>query len=233
MPKTSNLRSELLDIRSGKIDVSLPREDSFMFTVAVWEAPGSKDSSHAVRLQFITHKNPALWWRLSLVSARQGGSNQPSGYTNAQYNKGLRTATDALNALVMKDSDAKAAAGAAAKPKAPKPLAPNRSAMTELPYGTMPNEVAFIMSVMDAFESPFAFSMGLNRYDHAAVVLAAEKCDAQIRRDGTNVISITSPRDMYKIIQKLQEMNREFGDERAGDIAATMMGMAGFNCTDD
>jgi hypothetical protein len=218
MPKTSNLRSELLNIQQAGDQV-------FTVAVVVWEAPGNKNSPHAVRFLFVTHKNPALWWRLSMTAARQmGGAGRPARYTNAQYNKALRTATDALNAFLTRESDERAA----------KALAPNLSRMPSLRYGTMPNEVAFLMSVSDRFHSPFVFNMRLTADDEATVVRAAELCDAQIHRPDARTLSITSPRDMYKIIQSLQLMAtaEEFGDERAGDIAATLMGMAGFNWTD-
>ena len=215
MPKTSNLRSELLDIQQAG-------DKSFVISVSVWEAPGDKDAPHAVRFQFVTHKNPALWWRLSLSTARRGVGRQAARYTNAQYNKAMRTATDAMNALITKENDAQEAK------RAPKPVTPN-ARLPELTYGTMPNEVAFLMSVSDRFDSPFAFNMRLNERDAIAVLRAAELCDAQLTQAAPTLVSITSPRDMYKIIQSLQLMSEEFDDERASNLASAMMGMAGFN----
>jgi hypothetical protein len=210
MPKTSNLRSELLDIQQAS-------DKSFVISVAVWDAPGSKDSPHAIRFQFVTHRNPALWWRLSMTTARQeGGGRAPARYTNAQYNKALRAATDAMNSLIMRESDAG------------RKITPNPS----LPVGQMPNEVAFLMSASDRFDTPFAFNVRFEKGDAVRVLRAAEVCDAQVYRPDPHIISITSPRDMYKIIQSLQTMYHRLGDKRAGDIAEAMLGMAGFNWAD-
>jgi hypothetical protein len=213
MPKTSNLRSELLDIQQAS-------DKSFVISVAVWDAPGSKDSPHAIRFQFVTHRNPALWWRLSMTTARQEGAGRaPARYTNAQYNKALRAATDAMNSLIMRESDAG------------RKITPNLSP-SSLPVGQMPNEVAFLMSASDRFDTPFAFNVRFEKDDAVRVLRAAEVCDAQVYRPDERIISITSPRDMYKIIQALQTMRSRLGDKRAGDIAEAMLGMAGFNWAD-
>lgn len=215
MPKTSNLRSELLEIQQAG-------DKSFVISVSVWDAPGSKDAPHAVRFQFVTHRNPALWWKLSLSTARKGSGRQAAQYTNAQYNKAMRTATDAMNALITRENDELKAK------RAPPPVTPNAPLPT-LTYGTMPNEVAFLMSVSDRFESPFVFNMRLNERDAVTVLRAAELCDVQILQPESTLTTITSPRDMYKIIQSLQLMGEEFDDQRASDLASAILGMAGFN----
>lgn len=213
MPKTSNLRSELLDIQQAS-------DKSFVISVSVWDSPGSKDAPHAIRFQFTTHKNPALWWRLSMLTARQGnGGRQAAKYTNAQYNKAMRTATDAMNALIMRESDAG------------NKITPN-AGLPELPYGVMPNEVAFLMSVSERFDTPFIFNMRFDSGDAVRVLRAAEICDAQVQQRSDGTISITSSRDLYKVIQSLWLMRREFHDEQAGNIAAAMMGVSGFNWVD-
>lgn len=220
MPKTTSLRSELLDIQRAS-------DKTFAISVAVWTAPGSRDSSGAIRFQFVTHKNPALWWRLSLTTTRpMDGSRGRATYTNAQYNKALRTATDSLNELITRENDAG------------RPIVPNLSrsdglgrsgSPPELPYGQMPNEVAFLMSVSDRFESPFRFNVRFDREDVVRVRYAAGLCDAQIVQSDPSTLSITSSRDLYKIIQALWQMRRARGDEDAGKIAAAMMGVSGFN----
>lgn len=217
MPKTSNLRSELLEIQQAS-------DKSFVITVSVWTTPGAKDAPHAIRFQFITHRNPALWWRLSLATARQVGTGKtPAPYTNAQYNKALRMATDAMNALIMRESDAG------------RKITPNLSRgedLAELPYGQMPNEMAFLMSVSDRFDSPFAFNMRFDQSLADRVMRAADMCGARVRQPDDDTLSITNARHMYKIIQMLWLMRNESGDDEAGNIAAAMMGKAGYNWTD-
>lgn len=210
MAKTSNLRSELLDIQQAN-------DKSFVISVAVWEAPGTKDAPHAIRFQFMTHKNPALWWRLTMTTARQKGTGRAAAkYTNSQYNKALRTATDAMNALIMRESDAG------------RKITPN-NALPELPYGQMPNEVAFLKSVFIRFDTPLQFNMRFDSGDAIRVLRAAELCDAQVREMPDRTISVTSSRDLYKIIQSLWMMREEFGDEQAGDIASAMLDVSGFD----
>lgn len=211
MPKTSNLRSELLDIQQAG-------DKSFVISVSVWDAPGGKDAPHAIRFQFITHRNPALWWRLSLDNARKGTGRAAAKYTNSQYNKALRTATDAMNSLIMRESDAG------------RKITPNGE-LPEPPYDQMPNEVAFLMSVSDRFGSPFRFNMRFDVDDAVCALRAAELCDAQVHEMQDGTISVTSARDLYKIIQSLWIMREKFQDEQAGNIAAAMLGVSGFNRT--
>lgn len=221
MPKTSNLRSELLDIQQV-------RDKSFIVTVSVWESPGDKDSPHANVFAFVSHRNPALWWRLSLYSAMNTGTDRTARYTNAQYNKALRVATDAMNALITRESDKREAAKEAKRtPPAATSVTPN-SRLPELTYGTMPDEVTFLMSTADRFDQPFQFDMRLNTRDEVTARRAAELSGVRLAGSGA-AVSITSPRDMYKLIQSLWLMREEFEDERAGDLASAILGMAGFN----
>jgi hypothetical protein len=217
MPKTSNLRSELIDIAQAG-------DKSFVITVSVWEIPGSKDSASAIRFQFQTHKNPSLWWRLSMTSARQVGtaSRAQARYTNAQYNKALRTATDAMNAFIMNESDRRAMEGKGLQPNA------GSGRLKMLTYGTMPSEVDFLISVAERLESPFAYYMRLNSGDDAAhVEHAAEIADIELSSRG-GMTTITSPRDMYKLIEGLRFMGDELGNERAMDIASALIKTAGY-----
>lgn len=215
MPKTSNLRSELINIAQAG-------DKSFVITVSVWEIPGSKDSENAIRFQFQTHKNPALWWRLSMTSARQVGapSRAQARYTNAQYNKALRAATDAMNAFIMSESDRRAGKGK-------KLRANTHRGLRHITYGTMPDEVGFLISVADRFDSPFVYYMSLDSGDSAAVEHAAEISDISLAsRNG--MTTITSPRDMYKLIEGLRFMGDELGNERAMDLASALIGAAGY-----
>jgi len=221
MPKTSNLRSELLDIQQAA-------DKSFIVTVSVWESPGDRDSPHANVFAFVSHRNPALWWRLSLYSAMNTGTDRTAKYTNAQYNRALRTATDAMNALITQESDAREAK------RAPKPVTPNTS-LPSLTYGTMPDEVSFLMSVANRFESPFRFNMRLNTRDYVTVRRAAELSGSRtwvhlpLLVEEGETLTLTNPRDMYRLIQSLWLMQEEFDDTRAGDLASAILGMAGFN----
>ncbi len=215
MPKTSNLRSELIDIAQAG-------DKSFVITVSVWEIPGSKDSENAIRFQFQTHKNPALWWRLSMTSARQAGaaSRAQARYTNAQYNKALRTATDAMNAFIMNESDRRANEGRKIQPN-------THHGLKHITYGTMPDEVDFLLSVAERIESPFPYTMHLGAADSAAVEHAASLARVGlVQRYG--MTAIASPRDMYKLIAALSFMGGDLEDTRAYEIASAMLGHAGY-----
>jgi len=217
MPKTSNLRAQL-------IDISQAGSKTFTITVTVWEAPGSADSPNAVRFQFQTHANPALWWRLSMTSARKAvpPSREQARYTNAMYNKALRTATDALNAFLIRESDSKLS-------KAGSPLQPNvaSTGTRSLTYGTMPSEVDFFTAVASRFGAPFLYTMDLKNQDAAAVERAADLSRVDLA-DRNGLTSVTSPNDFYRIIDALRFMGSEFDNQRAYDIASAMLGHAGF-----
>jgi hypothetical protein len=218
MPKTSNLRSEVNEIVQTQ-------DKSFTITVTVWEIPDSRDSERAVRFQFQTHKNPTLWWRIALMTARQvtPASTKTARYTNAQYNKAVRTATDALNAFIMQKSDAQRMR------EAKKKLAqnPGSDGMVMLTYGTMPSEVDFMMSASERIEDPFAYYMRLNEKDASAVERAADIGRVElVHRNG--MTTVTSSRDMYRLIDALRFMGMEFDNERALSIASAMMGHCGF-----
>lgn len=210
MAKTSNLRSELLDIQQTD-------DKSFLVTVSVWESPGDRNSPHANVFGFVSHRNPAVWWKLSLYSAMNTGTDRTAKYTNSQYNRALRVATDAMNAFLIRERDAQEAA----------PVTPN-SRLPELTYGTMPDEVTFLLSVADRFDAPFIFRMRLNPRDEITVLRAAELSGAKITTTRGET-TITNPRDMYRLIQSLWLMQEEFDDERAGNLGSAILGMAGFN----
>lgn len=218
MPKTSNLRSEVNEIAQAG-------DKSFVITVTVWEIPDSRDSERAVRFQFQTHKNPALWWRLSLTSVRQATppSTKTGRYTNAQYNKALRTATDALNDFIMRESDARQVS-AASKQMSKNPGSDRLKLLT---YGTMPSEVDFLMAASDRIESPFAYHMSLNDKDAATVERAADLSQVELsHRSG--MTTITNARDMYRLIDALRFMGFEFDNDRAFSLASAMLGQCGF-----
>lgn len=212
MPKTSNLRSEVNDI-------SKTGDRSFVITVTVWEIPGTSKSEGAVRFQFQTNRNPSLWWRLSMTSARAvtGDGKSPARYTNALYNKAARTATDAMNAFIMRESDVAAAMS----------KNPDSNSLSPLTYGTMPREVDFLMQVSERFESPFAYYMSLNSRDSSVVERAADMGRVDlVHRNG--MTTIVSPRDMYQLIDSLRFLGDEMGNERANDIASALLESAGF-----
>lgn len=221
MPKTSNLRSEVNDI-------SKTGDRSFVITVTVWEIPGTSRSEGAVRFQFQTNRNPSLWWRLSMTSARAitGDGQSPARYTNALYNKAARTANDAMNAFIMRESDVAAATARGGSKKALSKN-PDHSGLTPLTYGTMPTEVDFLMQVSERFESPFAYYMSLNSRDSSVVERAADTGLVDlVHRNG--MTTIVSPRDMYQLIDSLRFLGDEMGNERANDIASALLESAGF-----
>ena len=212
MPKTSNLRSEVNDI-------SKTGDRSFVITVTVWEIPGTSKSEGAVRFQFQTNRNPSLWWRLSMTSARAvtGDGKSPARYTNALYNKAARAATDAMNAFIMRESDVAAAMS----------KNPDSNSLSPLTYGTMPSEVDFMKSASERIEDPFAYYMRLNEKDASAVERAADIGRVElVHRNG--MTTVTSSRDMYRLIDALRFMGMEFDNERALSIASAMMGHCGF-----
>jgi len=219
MPKTSNLRAQVLNIqRAG--------DKSFTITVSVWEAPGGPDSAGAVRFQFQSHKNPALWWRLSMTSARKGSamSRDPAKYTNSMYNKALRAATDSMNDFIMSESDKRSGTAAGRK------LSPNYSAMPlrHLRHGTVPSENEFMTYSAGRFDVPFRYYMKLDPPEATTIERAADVAGI-ILLDRSGMIAIASPGDMYKLICGLCFLGQERKSDRAMMLAASLLGAAGFH----
>lgn len=227
MPKTSNLRSEVLSITQSS-------DNKFTIMVSVWEMPGGKNSASAVKFRFQTHMNPALWWRLSMTEAAPGSGSgpTPARYTNAQYNKALRTATDAMNALIIKESDSRSSEPAPSAASGKK-MKPNRGTgvLAQIDYGTMPNLNHFLLSVSDRFPSPFAYYMKMNANDASIIERAASVGQVYLaHRDG--MTTLVSPMDMYNLIDALRFLGLETGVKPAEEIAAALLGAAGFEWSD-
>lgn len=221
MPKTSNLRSELTEIKQAS-------DNSFTISVLVWEMPGGKGGEDAVRFRFKSHANPALWWRLNMTEAAQvnPSDRKRQKYTNAQYNKALRTATDALNAYIVRESDERTPGSSGSAKK----MAKNRGALPlrTLRYGALPSETDFFLSVSDRFDSPFAYYMMFDPPDAATVERAAHNGGIELaHRNG--MTTLVSPRDMYNLIDSLRMLGTEMDNSRAMAIASALLEAAGFD----
>ena len=221
MPKTSNLRAQVLNVqRAG--------DKSFTITVSVWEAPGSPDSPSAVRFQFQSHKNPALWWRLSMTSARKGSAmtRDAAKYTNSMYNKALRSATDAMNDFIVSESDKRTGAAAGRK------LSPNLSAvpLRHIKHGAVPSKAEFMAYAEGRVDDPFRYYMKRDAPEATTSERAADVADVMLL-DRSGMIAIASLGDMYQLICGLCFLGQERGNKSAMLLAASLLGAAGFHWT--
>ena len=221
MPKTSNLRAQVLEVKRAG-------DKSFTITVSVWEAPGSPNSSSAVHFEFQSHKNPALWWRLSMRSALKGDATTrvAAKYTNSMYNKAQRAATDAMNAFIVSESDKRAGAAAGRK------LSPNFSAMPlrHIKHGAVPSKAEFMAYAEGRFDDPFRYYMKLDAPEATTIERAADVADVMLL-DRSGMIAIASLGDMYKLICGLCFLGQERGNKNAMLLAASLLGAAGFHWT--
>jgi len=224
MPKTTNLRSEVVDLAQAG-------DKSFVITVVVWEIPGSKDSDRAVRFQFQTHKNPNLWWRLSMTSARQVGaaSRAQARYTNAQYNKALRTATDAMNSFIMDESDRRALEAKALQAN------PLYGRTIKIAYGTIPSAAEFAVQAHDKIGASGALRLELDAAHKSAIDRAIKQAKkvgradlkSRVVNDGQYTI-VKDPFAVHALVNELILLGQTNNDGDPVGLASGIMQYIGY-----
>lgn len=254
MPKTSPLRSRL---------VSLKKDNGvYQITVRVWEFPNTETSDSAVDFTFRSHSIKALWWRLRLQSA-VSPSGQSAKYTNAQYNRALRVATESMNQDIFSEADEQErralssqtpaeqteerrelrpaptpVSASASRPSSPSKGAQKKTtgkgkAMRKNPngghrsiaisYGSIP-DVHSLREQMTAVTGDDTFRFDQMTEEDMQRLGAVASPGVMI---SGNALVTKNAEQLHEILDGLTEL-WEDGDDRAGDLAASVLEVCGF-----